>query len=109
MGRYISLDLWISCHIGKGYDREGPEGPSELTSSKVCSINRSVDTIWEPTRHGESQVPPGPIQSKSLGDSSAYSSSSMGLAQDSFCPNQRVMLCLAIVSSLNILLKQLQK
>lgn len=54
MGRHISLDLWVPYLPGKGEDKEGPEwGPSELRSSKVCSINTRVDTIWEPTRNTE--------------------------------------------------------
>lgn len=67
---HIPLDLWIPYLTEKGEDKEGPEwSPSELCSSKVCSTNTRVDTIWEPTRNTEFQALLGSTQSKSLSKS----------------------------------------
>lgn len=79
MGRHIPLDLWVSCPTGKGEDGEGPEwNHSDLWASK-CAPWMGMWTLPASLLQMENSRPhPGPIQSKSLDNSYAPSSSSMG-------------------------------
>ena len=79
VGKHIPLGLWISCPTGKGENGEGPEwNHSDLCASK-CAPGTGMWTLPGSLLEKENPRPrPGPIQAKSLGNSRAPSSSSMG-------------------------------